>query len=45
MRKVLGLLSLVALIFVSGCVAEKYEDGREKQEKKADDLMKNAEPE
>lgn len=45
MRRVLLLLPLVALLFAAGCVEKKYEEGRTNQEKKANDMMKNAEGE
>jgi hypothetical protein len=39
------LLPLLALLFAAGCVEKKYEDGRAKQEEKANKMMENAEPE
>lgn len=43
MRRVLLLLPLLALLFAGGCVEKKYEEGRDKQEKKAEQMMEKAE--
>lgn len=44
MRRVLYvLLPIMALVLAAGCVEKKYEEGRDKQEKKANDMMEKAE--
>lgn len=43
MRRILLLLPLLAILFAAGCVEKKYEEGRDKQEKKAEDMMQKAE--
>jgi protein involved in sex pheromone biosynthesis len=39
MRKVLALLSLALLLIASGCVEQKYQEGRTKQEEKANKMI------
>lgn len=39
MRKVLALLSLAMLLMASGCMQEKYEEGRSKQNEKEQKMI------